>query len=386
MDFQPIVDFIKSLYPGENPVPLHAPRFRGNEKNYLAECIDSTFVSYVGAFVIRFEKLVCDYTGASHAVAMVNGTEALHVACMLAGVRPGDEVITQALTFVATANAISYCGAQPIFVDVDRDTMGLSPDALEAWLNEFSQMHNDGTCRNKITGKIIRACVPMHTLGHPAKIERVIEVCDRYNIAVVEDSAESLGSLYRGKHAGTFGCCGILSFNGNKPVTTGGGGMLITNDADLAAQAKHITTTAKMPHPWEFFHDTVGFNYRMPNINAAIGCAQMEAIVDILNNKRQTAAAYSEFFCKTDIRFFTEPRDCRSNYWLNAVILDNREQRDTFLQSCASSGVQSRPVWNLMTHLPMFSSCQHDNLENSMWLEDRLVNIPSSYRISISGT
>ena len=378
--FEKIVTFIKSLYPEENPVPLHAPRFSGNEKKYLIDCIDTTYVSYVGQYVSRFEKDIQQYTGAKHAVAVSSGTAALHVALLLVDVSPGDEVITQPLTFVATANAISYCGAQPVFVDVERSTLGLDPDKLNDFLINNCILKSDGRCYNKKTGRRIAACVPVHTLGHPARIDQIIEICQRYQIPVVEDAAEALGSFYRGQHAGTLGDIGILSFNGNKPVTTGGGGMILTNDESHAARAKHLTTTAKQPHPWEFVHDEVGYNYRLPNINAAVGCAQMEYFSGVLENKRTTAQMYNRFFQDIGIPFITEPAHARSNYWLNAIVVKNRQEREQFLAYSRDNGIQARPAWTLMPNLPMYRHCQCTALETAQILEDRLVNIPSSVR------
>jgi len=338
-------------------------------------------VSYVGEYVGRFEDAMRQFTGAKYAVAVSSGTAALHVALLLAEVAPGDEVITQPLTFVATANAISYCSAQPIFVDVERSTLGLDPEILNDFLLNNGILKSDGRCYNKITGKKIAACVPMHTLGHPVRIDQIIEICQRYHIPVVEDAAEALGSFYQGQHGGTFGELGILSFNGNKPVTTGGGGMIITNDETLAANAKHLTTTAKKPHPWEFFHDEVGYNYRMPNINAAVGCAQMECFTGVLENKRATAQMYNQFFQEIGIPFITEPANARSNYWLNTIVLKDRQERDEFLGYATAKGIQARPVWTLMTYLPMYRACQSASIETAQWLEDRLVNIPSSMRV-----
>jgi perosamine synthetase len=379
--FEKIVGFIKSLYPTENPVPLHAPRFSGNEKKYLIDCIDTTYVSYVGEYVTRFEDAIRQFTGAKYAVAVCSGTEALHVALLMAGVVPGDEVITQPLTFVATTNAIAYCGAQPVFVDVARATLGLDPEKLNDFLRNNGILKSDGICYNKTTGSKIAACVPMHTFGHPARIDQVIEICQQYQIPVIEDSAEALGSFYKGQHAGTFGKLGILSFNGNKPVTTGGGGMIITNVEALAIKAKHLTTTAKVPHPWELVHDAVGFNYRMPNINAAVGCAQMECFAGVLDNKRTTAQMYNRFFEEIGIPFITEPALARSNYWLNTIVLKDRQERNEFLAYAAKKGIQARPVWTLMTNLSMYRHCQRTSLETAQWLEDRLVNIPSSVRL-----
>jgi len=379
--FEKIVDFIKSLYPTENPVPLHAPRFSGNEKKYLTDCIDTTYVSYVGEYVGRFEKAIQQFTGAKYAIAVSSGTAALHIALLLAEVGLGDEVITQPLTFVATANAISYCGGEPVFVDVERSTLGIDPGKLNDFLLNNGILKPDGRCYNTITGRKIAACVPMHTLGHPARIDEIIEICQKYHIPVVEDAAEALGSFYKGQHTGTFGDIGILSFNGNKPVTTGGGGMIVTNGEVLAAKAKHLTTTAKQPHPWEFVHDEIGYNYRLPNINAAVGCAQMECLAGVLANKRATAQMYDPFFQEIDIPFIAEPAHARSNYWLNAIVLKDRQEREHFLTYTAEKGVQTRPVWTLMSNLPMYRHCQCTPLETAPWLEDRLVNIPSSVRI-----
>jgi len=365
----------------ENPVPLHAPLFRGNEKKYLSDCIDTTYVSYVGEYVGRFEDAIQQFTGSKYAIAVSSGTAALHVALLLIEVAPGDEVITQPLTFVATANAISYCSAQPVFVDVERSTLGLDPGKLDDFLSQNGILKSDGRCYNKASGRKIAACVPMHTLGHPVRIDQIIEVCQNYHIPVVEDAAEALGSFYKGQHAGTFGDIGIFSFNGNKPVTTGGGGMIITSDQALATKAKHLTTTAKRPHPWEFIHDEVGYNYRLPNINAAVGCAQMECFAGVLENKRTTAQMYDQFFHDIGIPFIMEPAHARSNYWLNTIVLKDRQEQEQFLTYSREKGIQTRPVWTLMTNLPMYRHCQCTSLETAQWLEDRLVNIPSSVRI-----
>ena len=378
--YSEIVSFIRELYRTEEFIPLHAPTFGGNEKKYLNECIDTTFVSSVGKFVDRFEEMMAEYTGATKAVVCVNGTNALHIALLLSGVEKDDEVITQALTFIATCNAISYIGAHPVFIDVDKDTMGLSPQTLEKWLSGNTEIKHN-SCYNKKTGRRIKACIPMHTFGHPVHLDELVEICNRYYLELVEDAAESLGSFYNGKHTGTFGKIGILSFNGNKTITTGGGGMLLFQDEELGASAKHLTTQAKVPHRWEFVHDYIGYNYRMPNINAALGCAQMEQLDEILKNKRDTAEKYKAFFDNnSQIEFFTEPKNCRSNYWLNAVILKNKEQQQAFLQYTNDNGIMTRPIWELMNKLPMFKNCQTDGLENSEWLADRVVNIPSSMR------
>jgi len=375
--YSDIVKFIHELYRTDEQVYLHNPYLIGNEKKYLNECIDSTFVSSVGRFVTLFEEKIANYTGAKKAVVCVNGTSALHMAMMLVGVERNDEVITQALTFIATCNAISYIGAHPVFIDVDRDTMGLSPVAVEKWLSHNAEMRA-GICFNKTTGRRIKACVPMHTFGHPVHLDELVAVCEKYNIELVEDAAESLGSFYKGKHTGTFGKVGAISFNGNKTITTGGGGALLFNDEKLAKQAKHLTTQAKVSHKWEFIHDAIGYNYRMPNVNAAIGCAQIEKIEHILSNKRETSTSYLNFFeGQKDIEFFKEPKDCQSNYWLNVILLKDKNAQQEFLQFSNDHGVMTRPVWQLMNKLPMFSDCQTDELENTKWFEDRVVNIPS---------
>lgn len=391
-----LVDFIRSTFQEPTEfIPLHDPRFIGNEKKYLNHCIDSNFVSSVGEFVERFENMCAEYTGAKYAVAAMNGTSALHIALLLADIKPGDEVITQALTFIATANAISYTGAKPVFIDVDKETMGLSPSALEAWLKENVEMREispsplrpfapSSTVRrrsapyNKKTNCRISACVPMHTFGHPVKLTELKVVCDKYNIPLIEDAAESIGSYYKGKHTGTLGQLGILSFNGNKLITTGGGGMILTDDEELAKIAKHLTTQAKVPHNYEFAHNHIGYNYRLTNVNAALGCAQMESLDYLLGLKRTLAEHYKEFFRNSEFEFFTEPANCKSNYWLNAIITIDKAQRDELLQFTNQNGVMTRPVWELMNRLPMFSNCQTDELENSCWFADRVVNIPSS--------
>ena len=381
MEFKKITDFIHELYGAKDFVPLAVPVFIGNEKKYLNECIDTTFVSSVGKFVDRFEDDIAKYTGCKRAVVVVSGTNALHMSLMLAGVERDDEVLTQALTFIATCNALSYIGAHPVFIDVDRDTMGLSPVAVREWLTKNAEM-KDGQCYNKRTGRRVRACVPMHTFGHPVHLDELVEVLNEYNIPLVEDAAESIGSLYKGKHTGTFGKIGALSFNGNKTITTGGGGMMLFNDEELGAFAKHITTQAKIPHRWEFRHDHIGYNYRMPNINAALGCAQLEHIEEYVASKRETAKAYEEFFKDIpDIEFFVEPKDTRSNYWLNVVILKDKEAQQSFLQYTNDNGVMTRPIWELMNRLPMFEKCENDGLKNTIWFADRVVNIPSSVRI-----
>jgi len=376
--YQSIIDKIREIYnKPEAAVFLHEPLFIGNEKKYLNDCIDSTFVSSVGKYVDLFEKKIAEYTGSKKAVVCVSGTNALHIALKLMGVGNNDEVITQPLTFIATANAISYCGAKPVFIDVDIDTMGLSPASLEAFLSKETEIKENG-CYNIKTGRQIKACVPMHTFGHPCRIDEIALICNKYKIALVEDAAESLGSYYKGKHTGTFGKVGILSFNGNKTITTGGGGMLLFEDEELANKAKHITTQAKVPHPWEFVHDEIGYNYRMPNINAALGVAQLENLNLFIERKRSTAQIYQKFFREKGISFFKEPENCISNYWLNVIILESKAERDLFLTESNSQGVMTRPIWRLMNELPMFKNCQCSDLTNSEWLADRVVNIPSS--------
>ena len=384
-NYQDIVDFIKSLYPDQNPVPLHAPVFLGNEKKFLLDCIDSTFVSYVGKYVTQFEEITASYTGSKYAVAIVNGTAALQIALQIAGVEHGDEVITQPLTFVATANAISHCGAKPVFIDVDLDTMGMSPDKLEDWLKQNTKPSKltqpFSKPINTSTNQPISAIVPMHTFGFPCRINEIIEVANKYNIPVIEDAAESLGSSVSGRHTGTFGLAGILSYNGNKTITTGGGGMIITDNEEFAKKARHLSTTAKVPHRWEYVHDETAFNYRLTNVNAAIGVAQMENLSLILENKRQTALEYKNFFSTSALNFMNEPKNTISNYWLNCVQLKDRGERDKFLEITNSNGIMTRPIWCLMNKLEMYKNCQTGNLDNSEWFEERVVNIPSGVRV-----
>ena len=362
---------------GDDFIPLHRPVFEGNERQYLIDCIDSNFVSSVGAKVTEFEEKVADFTGSKYAIATVNGTAALHIAIELAGVKPGDEVISQALTFIATCNAISYAGAKPLFVDVDVDTMGLSPEALKRFLEEHAEKRASGTF-NKTSGKKISACVPMHTFGFPCRIAEIAEICADWDIALIEDAAESLGSYVGGRHTGTFASMATLSFNGNKVITTGGGGMIITDDSELAKRAKHITTTAKVPHPYEFVHDEIGYNYRMPNLNAALGCAQMERLDEFLTIKSKLADQWDAFFHDRDVDFVKGINGNNANHWLNSIIFDSRLDRDEFLKMTNDNNVMTRPIWTLMSKLTMFKNCQTDGLENSLWLEDRVVNIPSS--------
>ncbi len=372
------IDFVRELFKNDGFIPLHEPRFIGNEKKYVNHTIDTTFVSSVGEYVTRFEKEIAEYCGSGYAVAVGNGTSALHIALMLGGVREGDEVITQALSFVATSNAISYLRARPVFVDVDRDTMGLSPDKLNDFFENHCIRKKDGFLYNIHTGRRISACVPMHTFGFPCRIEEIKQICEKNRVVLIEDAAESIGSFAAGKHTGTFGLFGILSFNGNKTITTGGGGMIITADRHLASLAKHITTTAKVPHPWEYVHDKIGYNYRMPNINAALGCAQLESLPFFLERKKWLSRKYAQFFENSPVRFYQYPLEYQPNHWLNAIILDNYEDREKFLKYTNEKGVMTRPIWKLTHKLEMFKDCWHDGLENSEWLEKRVVNIPSS--------
>ncbi|MDH4944079.1 LegC family aminotransferase [Sulfurimonas sp. C5] len=377
---QKVVEYIQKIYNTTEFIPLHEPRFIGNEKAYLNQCIDSTFVSSVGQYVDTLEQEFAKYTGSKYAVATVNGTSALHISLLLAEVKQDDEVITQPLTFIATCNAISYIGAKPVFVDVDLDTMGLSPKSLKNFLENNCKLINQ-QCINKTTNKVIRACVPMHTFGHPCKIAEIKEICDNWNIALVEDAAESLGSYYKGRHTGTFGKLGAFSFNGNKIITSGGGGIIVTDDEVLARKAKHLTTTAKVPHLYEYVHDEIAYNYRMPNINAALLVAQMENLEKFLQSKRELADIYKDFFATLQMKFVMEPIESCSNYWLQAILFDNLEQRNQFLEYTNKNGVMTRPIWKLMNELEMFKYCQTENLENAKYLEDRIVNIPSSVRI-----
>jgi aminotransferase in exopolysaccharide biosynthesis len=375
--YDSLIRFVREQYRTSDFIPLHAPVFRGRERELVLDTIDSTFVSSVGAYVDRFEADMAAFTQSQRAVAVMNGTAALHIALKLADVAQGDLVVTQSLTFVATCNAIAYCGAQPLFIDVDRRTLGLSPAALDAWLSEHALIDDLGDCRTRDGHRRIRACLPMHTFGHPVELDALITICERWHLVLVEDAAESLGSYYRGRHTGTFGKIGVLSFNGNKIMTTGGGGMLLADEV-IGKRAKHLTTTAKIPHPYEFFHDEVGYNYRLPNLNAALGCAQLEQLPAFLESKRALAARYIEFFRDSDMRPIVEPEGCRSNYWLNGVVCEDAAQRETLLKVTNDAGVMTRPIWALMTRLPLYANAPRGQLTNAEWLEARVVNLPSS--------
>lgn len=372
-----VIEFIQDIYQTRDFIPLHEPRFIGNEKKYLNECIDSTFVSSVGEFVDRFEEEISKFTNAKYSIATNNGTSALHISLLISGVKSSHEVITQPLTFVATSNAISYCNAKPIFIDVDKDTMGMSPLALEIFLKENAVVKNQ-KCVNKSSGNIIKACIPMHTFGHPCRVDEIKDICDKYHIILIEDAAESIGSFYKDKHTGTYGQIGLVSFNGNKIITGGGGGCIITDDEVLAKKAKHLSTTAKVSHKWEYIHNMTGYNYRMPNLNAALLTSQLENLETFLKSKRMLAMAYKDFLRDKPYEFVEEPTNCCSNYWLNSIVLKDKEERDLFLYETNAKGVTTRPIWKLMNKLPMFKDAQCGNLKNSEWLEDRVVNIPSS--------
>ena len=379
MKFKETINFFQDKFNTKDFIPLHAPVFKGNERKYVLDTIDSTFVSSVGVYVDKAEQIIAEISQTKKAVAVVNGTSCLQIAMQLTGVQRGDEVITQALTFVATANAIHYTGAEPVFLDVDYDTMGLSPKSVSAFLEEFGEKREHGTF-NKKTGKRIAACVPMHTFGFPVHLDELMTVCTEWNIPIVEDAAESLGSKYKGKHTGSFGQLGVFSFNGNKIVTCGGGGMIVTQDEELGKLGKHLTTTAKVPHPYEYVHDQVGYNFRMPNLNAALVCAQLEQLDSFLTNKRTLAQEYAVFFAGQNIKFRTELENTQANYWLMCLELENVEERNAFLKATNESKTMTRPIWQLMYRLPMYQHCYRDAQKNAEFLEERIVNIPSSVR------
>lgn len=373
-----LIDFIRDIYQTKEFIPLHAPEFDGNEKAYVNDTIDSTFVSSVGAYVDKFENDFAQYTNATGAIATVNGSASLVTALHLSDVGHGDLVITQPLTFVATCNAITQLGAAPVFIDVSKKTLGLCPIALAKYLDEYAQLNTQGQCIHRVTKRPIKAVMPMHTFGHPCRIDEIKTVCDEWHLTLIEDAAESLGSFYKGQHTGTFSRFGAFSFNGNKIITTGGGGMVIAKSQDDIKRGKHVTTTAKTPHPFQYFHDEIGYNFRLPNINAALGCAQLEGLNRKLALKRELAAHYQAFFSNSEFTFVTEPQDATSNYWLNAIICSDSTQRDELLTQTNQQGVMTRPVWTLMNKLPMFQSALAGELSNALWLESCLVNIPSS--------
>lgn len=385
LDTKAVLYALQSVLPsGSGFISLHEPCFTGNEWTYVKECLDTGWVSSVGKFVDRFEEDLAAYTGVKRAIAVVNGTAALHVCLLLAGVMADDEVLMPALTFIATANAVSYCGAVPHLIDSEEDTLGIDSQKLAIYLETISEQKPDG-CYNRLTGRRIKAIVPMHTFGHPVDLDPLLNTCQRFNIVMIEDAAESLGSFYKGRHTGQHGLLSALSFNGNKTITTGGGGAILTNDEDLGRLAKHLTTTAKVPHRWKFNHDMLGYNYRMPNINAALGCAQLEQLPGFLAAKRVLAGRYQKAFTDIEhIRFLSEPAHSRSNYWLNALLLDEEcaDQRDALLSSTNDAGIMTRPAWTLMHRLPMFAKCPRMDLSVAESLERRIINIPSSAILS----
>ncbi|MEE3704952.1 LegC family aminotransferase [Campylobacter sp. CX2-8023-23] len=380
--YEKIIKFIKDEYKAQS-VALHEPKFIGNEMRYLKQCIDSGFVSSVGQFVTDIERDMARITGAKYAVAMSSGTAALHIALICAGVRAGEEVITQPLSFVATANAISYTGASAVFVDVDMDTMGMSPSSLSKFLDE-NCIKKDGKCYNKNSDKFISACVPMHTFGMVCKIDEIAQICNIWGISLIEDAAESLGSKYKGTHSGRFGLAGVFSFNGNKIATSGGGGVLISDDENMAKMAKHLSTTAKVPHLYEYNHDYIAYNYRMPNLNAGLLKAQLENLDLYLKDKRELAQKYAKFFDSLGIKFINEPKDCLSNYWLMGIILDDKNSRDELLKYANEKSVMMRPAWRLISELDMYKNCIKDENKNAKYLADRIVNIPSGVRLNLA--
>lgn len=381
IDEQRIINAIKNTITSrKQPVGLHEPFFSGNEWLYVKECIDTGWVSSAGKYVDIFEKMLADYTGSKRVVAVVNGTAALHICLKLSGVEPGDEVIMPALSFVATANAVTYCGAVPHFVDSEVRTLGLDPFKLEDYLKDIGILRS-GEFYNKITERRIKAVLPMHTFGHPVDLDPLLEVCNRFNLELIEDAAESLGSYYKGCHTGNWGKLSALSFNGNKTITTGGGGAILTNNEELGNIAKHITTTAKVAHKWEYYHDQIGYNYRLPNINAALGCAQMEQLPKYVERKRTLAQCYQKALSEIEgVSFFIEPEFAQSNYWLNVILLNekSKEQRNNLLEATNYSGIMTRPAWTLMHKLPMFKGCPKMELNDAKELESRIINLPSS--------
>jgi len=377
-----ISEVIRNRFPKEERIFLHEPKFFGNEKKYVLDAIDSTFVSSIGVYVDRFESELARFTNTSKATAVVNGTAAIQVALRLAGIQKEEEVLTQALTFIATSNAITYNQATPVFLDVDRDTMGMSPQALEDFLDNFGDLREDG-CFNKSTGKRIGACLPMHTFGFMCRIDEIVTICDKWHIPVIEDAAESLGSSYKGKSAGSYGLAGVFSFNGNKIITSGGGGAIVSKDSTIARRAKHLTTTAKIPHVWAYEHDELGYNYRMPNLNAALICAQLEQLPTLKESKKKLYEEYDSHFRGSGVQLKAIPKDTDWNYWLISLEMEDRKERDEFLEHTNARGIMTRPIWQLMYRLPMYEHCQRDSMKNAEYLEERIVNIPSSARIEL---
>jgi UDP-N-acetylbacillosamine transaminase len=372
-----LVEFIRGIYKTNEFIALHEPSFNGNELANVTEAIKSTYVSSVGKYVDEFEEGIERYTGSPGAVSTVNGTAALHASMHVAGVKAGEAVITQALTFVATCNAIHHMGAQPVFVDVSKNTMGLCPEALESFLEENAVLEEDRSYL-KLSRKKISAVIPMHTYGHPVELDEIVMICEKWKLVLIEDAAESLGSFYKGRHTGTFGEFGAISFNGNKVITTGGGGMVLCASQDSKQIVKHVTTTAKVAHPYEFFHDLAGFNYRMPNLNAALGVGQLEVLNSHLLKKRQLAMHYKAFFKDSEYSFFDEPADTRSNFWLNSLVCSNLDARNDLIEKANTTGIMMRPIWTPMYKLPVFKDALRGDLSNTEWFESRVVNIPSS--------
>ncbi len=375
-----IIKTIQAVLPNKSPITLHEPSFNGNEWAYVKECLDTGWVSSVGKYVDLFEEKLADFVGVKRAVAVVNGTAALHICLKLAEVKQNDEVLVPALTFIATANAVTYCGAIPHFVDSESRSLGLDPKKLREYLLDIAEVRKEG-CYNKVTGRRIKAVMPMHTFGHPVDLDAIAAICDEFSLALVEDAAESLGSYYKGKHTGNWGKVSALSFNGNKVITTGGGGAILTNDEQIGKLAKHITTTAKLPHRWEFYHDQIGYNYRLPNINAALGCAQLEQLPGFLEKKRCLARQYQIAFAGiAGVRVMVEPEATRSNYWLNALLLERQYEtsRDILLAKLNDCGIMARPTWKLMYELPMFANCPRMECSIAERISASLINLPSS--------
>ena len=373
-----LIDLIQNNYATKELIPLHAPVFNGNEKKYINETINSTFVSTVGQFVQDFEKNIAQFVGSNFAIAMSSGTTALHIALLASGCNSESEVITQSLSFVAGCNAINYCNSHPVFVDVDKDTLGMSPESLSNFLVNNCEIRDDGKCWNKKSNKVIRVCLPTHVYGFSARIDKIQKICNKYNIILIEDAAESLGSYYKDKHLGTFSKLAIFSFNGNKIITSGGGGMVVTNDELLAKKIKHLSTTAKVPHKWEFYHDQIGYNYRMPNINAALGMAQLERINIFLENKKSIAKIYKNWCHENKVKIIEPIKDSKPNFWLNTIIVNDLEERNYVLGEINKKNINIRPAWNLLSSLPMFKNCQSEEIPNTTWLFDRIINLPSS--------
>ncbi len=370
-------DNVKQFY-GKEFVPLHEPTFNDKEVEYVTDCVKTGWVSSVGAYVNRFEEDLAKFVGVKRAVAVVNGTAALHIALKVAGVKAEDEVLMPSLTFIAAANAVSYLGAVPHFIDVSMNTLGVDADKLKIYLEQIGKLQNN-QLYNRETGRRISALVPMHTFGHAADIEGLLKVCEMYNLTLVEDAAESLGSYYNGKHTGSFGKVSAFSFNGNKIMTTGGGGAIVTDDDAIADYAKHLTTTAKIPHRWAYEHDEIGFNYRMPNINAALGCAQLEKMPLFIQQKRELKKQYEQWLAGIEgVQLFEEPANTRSNYWLQTILLDEQFNRDEVLGFLNEQGVMSRPIWNPMHHLAIYQNCPKSDLSVTDQLNMRVVNIPST--------